>query len=181
MQKRHQPKHIYLNDYLYFLTAHTYLNQYQMKGEFEKKKIMNKIEDFFQVFNFKLYAWVVLDNHYHILFKTAKGLDLPKAMGKIHGVFSYEMNKTENQPRRKIWQNYWDWCIRSEKDFWTHFNYIHHNPIKHKYVQKMENYNFSSFNHWVNKKGMGWVMSIFEQYPIVDFTIDHDDFMDDQY
>jgi REP element-mobilizing transposase RayT len=76
-----------------------------MKGEFEKNKIFNNIEEFFKLFNFKLYAWVILDNHYHILFKTAKGSDLPKAIGKIHGGFSYEMNKAENRSGRKIWQN----------------------------------------------------------------------------
>ena len=45
----------------------------------------------------------------------------------------------------------------------------------------MEDYKFSSYNHWVNKKGLEWMMSVFEQYPIVDFTIDYDDFVGDRY
>lgn len=48
MQKRHQPYHIYLDDYLYFITSHTYLDRYQMIGEFEKNKILTKIKDFFK-------------------------------------------------------------------------------------------------------------------------------------
>ena len=39
----------------------------------------------------------------------------------------------------------------------------------------MEDYTFSSFNYWVSNKGMNWIMSVFEQYPIVDFSIHHDD------
>jgi len=174
--KRHQPIHFYLDDFLYFFTAHTYLDRYQMTTEFEKLKILDKIKDFLKSFNFTIYAWIVLDNHYHLLFKSYKGRDLPTVFGKIHAGYSYEINALQNCRGRKIWQNYWDWCIRSEKDFWTHFNYIHHNCVKHKYTKKMEEYSFSSYQHWVNKKGLEWMMSVFEQYPIKDFTVDHDDF-----
>ena len=72
---------------------------------------------------------------------------------------------------RKIWQNYWDYCVRLEKDFWKHFNYIHHNPVKHGYVQKMEEYEFSSHGDWIKKRGEDWMMSIFREHPIIDFTI----------
>jgi hypothetical protein len=47
--------------------------------------------------------------------------------------------------------------------------------VKHQYSLKMEDYTFSSFNYWVSNKGMNWIMSVFEQYPIVDFSIHHDD------
>ncbi|MEO0190583.1 MAG: hypothetical protein ABIL18_06340 [candidate division WOR-3 bacterium] len=128
-----------------------------------------------QKFLYKLYAWVILDNHYHLLCKSYKGNDLPTIISKIHAGFSYEVNKLEDKPGRKIWQNYWDKCIRSEKDLWMHFNYIHQNPIKHKYVDKMENYEFSSFNYWKKKKGIEWLETMFRDYPIIDFTIGCDD------
>ena len=110
--KRHQPHHLYVDDQLYFVTAHTYLNRYKLKNDFERQKIQDKILSFIKCYNYELYAWVILDNHYHVLFKTRRGKDLPKLFGKIHGGYSYEMNKQENCKGRKIWQNYWDWCIR---------------------------------------------------------------------
>jgi len=176
LKKRHHPIHIYLDDQLYFLTAHTYRNQYQLQEKFHKERLLDKIKEFLHDFNFSLYAWVILSSHYHIQFKTSKGKALAKVIGKIHTSYSFEMNKLDNKRGRKIWQNYWDWCIRSEKDFWTHFNYIHHNPLKHGYVQKMEDYEFSSYRHWLNKKGDEWMKSVFEQYPVIDFTIEHDEF-----
>ena len=174
--KRHQPVHLYFDDQIYFLTAHTYLNQYRMKADLEKQKILHKIKNFLHEFDYQFYAWVILENHYHVLFKSQKGKDLSKIFGKIHGGYSFEMNQLQNCRGRKIWQNYWDWCIRSKKDFWTHFNYIHHNPVKHGYVNKMEDYRFSSYNYWSRRKGYDWMTSVLEQYPIIDFTIEHDEF-----
>ena len=177
--KRHTPIHFYLDDYLYFINAHTYLDRYQMTTEFEKQKLLDKIKEFLKAFNFILYAWIILDNHYHLLFKTRIGRDLSKVFGKIHGGYSYEINEIQNCRGRKIWQNYWDWCIRSEKDFYTHFNYIHYNCIKHDYTRKIKDYKFSSYQYWVKRKGLEWMMSVFKQYPIIDFSIENDDFDDD--
>ena len=176
MTKRHQPFHLYLDDQVYFVTAHTYLNKFSLNASSKKEKLLKKIKIFLRQFDFNLYAWVILDNHYHILFKVYKGKDLPKVLNKIHGGYSYEINKIDNCRGRKIWQNYWDFCIRSEEDFWRHFNYIHHNPVKHRYVQKMEEYKFSSYGYWIRKKGYDWMMSIFREHPIIDFTIVQDDF-----
>lgn len=174
--KRHQPVHLYLDNQIYFVTAHTYGSGHYLWTVFHKAKLLQKINELMDTFHYQLFAWVILANHYHILFKTKLAKDLPKLFGKLHSGVSYEMNREEGKPGRKIWQNYWDWCIRSEKDYWTHFNYLHHNPIKHGAVTRMEDYEFSSFNYWVNRKGFDWVMSVFEQHPILDFSVDHDDY-----
>lgn len=39
----------------------------------------------------------------------------------------------------------------------------------------MEDYEFSSFSYYVNTKGYEWVMSVFEKYPVIDYTIDGGD------
>ena len=98
-------------------------------------------------------------------------------MHNINANISRRINHSDNQKGRKIFQNYWDRCIRDEKDFYQHFNYTHHNPIKHKYIgtqQKCCEYKFCSYKQWADKKGEEWLDSCFETYPIVDFTIEAD-------
>ena len=174
MIKRHQPLHLYIENQLYFLTAHTYKNQYLLKDNPHKQHLLNKIKEFFDVYNYLLYAWVILDTHYHLLFKSSDKATLGEVTGKIHSGYSFERNRQENSHGRKIWQNYWDWCIRSEKDFWVHFNYIHHNPVKHGYIKEVGDYQFSSYAHWLNRKGEDWIYSVFETHPVIDFTMDYD-------
>jgi len=167
---RHQPLHLYLDNQIFFLTAHTYSGRNILTSSQIKRNLLEKISSVFSLFQFELYAWVVLVNHYHLLFKTKRGAELAKCFGRIHGGFSFDTNHAENRRGRKIWQNYWDRCIRSEKDFWIHMNYIHHNPVKHGQTTRMVDYEFSSYKYWLEKKGEDWMASIFQQYPIVDFS-----------
>lgn len=118
----------------------------------------------------KLYGWVLLDNHYHLLFWIKQGIDLPKFFQNLHSNSSRLLNVSDKAVGRKIWHQYQDHGIRDERDFYTHLNYIHHNPVEHKYVKKMEDYKFSSYSDYLLKYGQEWVNSCFEQYPIIDFT-----------
>ena len=51
---------------------------------------------------------------------------------------------------RGIWQRrYWEHTLRDEGDVGRHCDYIHYNPVKHGYVQSVENWPFSSFRKFV--------------------------------
>jgi putative transposase len=41
--------------------------------------------------------------------------------------------------------------IRDERDFETHVDYIHWNPVKHGLVKNPEEWERSSFKEWVEK------------------------------
>jgi putative transposase len=66
--------------------------------------------------------------------------------------------------------------MRSEKDYWVRFNYIHHNPVKHGYVSQMADWAFSSYCYYHERKGEEWLADTFSQYPIVDFSDPRDGF-----
>ncbi|MCK5413092.1 MAG: transposase [Candidatus Pacebacteria bacterium] len=129
--KIHHPPHIYQDDSIYFVTARTYQKEKIFNTDQKKKILFKNLWNEFSKIDYRLYAWVILDNHYHIEFKTRLGRNLSKAINLIHGRTAFEINKIDNKKGRKIFQNYLDYCIRHEKDFYRHFNYIHHNPVKH--------------------------------------------------
>lgn len=125
-------------------------------------------------FKVTIYAWVILSNHYHLLFQFKEKENLGQFIGFVNGGSSFALNSLENKKGRQIWWNYWDNCIRNEETFYKRFNYIHHNPVKHSYVRKHEDYRLSSYAHHLRKLGREYMESVFAQYPIVDFT-DKDD------
>lgn len=179
----HHPPHILKDNSIYFITARTvsdfrqdstikYFNTDQKKNIFYS--VLKEAKNRFKI---ALYAWVLLDNHYHMLLKIKNSHNLSKFIQNLHTNSARLLNLLDKKPNRKIWYQYWDHCIRSEKDFYQHFNYIHNNPIKHKKVKDLEelpNYEFSSFGTWLNKKGKEWIYSCFEKYPIIDFTTNDD-------
>ena len=51
---------------------------------------------------------------------------------------------------RGIWQRrFWEHTIRDDGDFTRHMDYIHFNPVKHSYVQRVQHRPFSSFHRRV--------------------------------
>lgn len=170
MQYKNRPPHIYLDDTYYFLTSRTLGRKPFFNTDSKKKILLDVIREAIRRYGCNLIAWVVLSNHYHLLLKIKEGKQLPDLLRNIHANSSRLLNKSENLQGRAIWWNYWDHGIRDEADFWKHFNYINHNPVKHGYVKEMSDYKFSSYNYWLKKKGQDWIDSCFELYPIVDFT-----------
>lgn len=172
--KPHYPPHYYLDNKIYFITART-IDKKRILNTNEKKNILKKtIISASEKFNVDFYAWTILDNHYHLLVNILKGNIIPELMKAINGKSAFLLNRLDKIKKRKIWFNYWDTCIRTEKDFWMRFNYIHHNSVKHSYTKKMDDYAFSSYNQWIAKEGVEWMSNTFEKYPIIDFTLDGD-------
>ena len=158
-----------------FCSVHTYYNIPILRSVKRKSELRQKLRDITLERYCEIIAWVILDNHYHFLMRTDKGKDIQTIFKTIHGTTSFEWNREDNKRGRKIWHNYWDYCIRSEKEYWTRFNYIHYNPVKHRCVKRMEDYEFSSFSYYASSKGYEWLMSAFEKYPAVDYTVEGDE------
>ncbi|MFH0952679.1 MAG: transposase [Patescibacteria group bacterium] len=165
-----RPPHIYIDNYIYFLTARTIKGVKYFNGDYGKQLLLNVINTAIKMFNCKLSAWVILSNHYHLLMKVKSGKNLPCLVGNIHANSSRLLNQEDKSLGRKIWWNYWDKCVETEKSYFTHLNYIHHNPVKHGYAKRMEDYEFSSYKYYQQKQGKVWLDSCFEIYPIIDFT-----------
>jgi putative transposase len=51
---------------------------------------------------------------------------------------------------RGVWQRrYWEHLVRDENDYRRHMDYIHYNPVKHGYVQRVSEWPYSSFTRLV--------------------------------
>ncbi len=173
----HRPPHLFLNNADYFISCRTFKRQHFFNSNDEMKVLKNRIDLTVSKYKVKLFAWVILSNHYHVLLEIKDGSDLAKIINFINGGSSYDLNKLENKSERKIWSNYWDYCVRDERDFWTHFNYIHQNPIKHGLVKDLEglkNYEYSSYGWWLKQKGEEWLSDCFMNYPVKDFITGDD-------
>jgi len=202
MLKDHHPPHLYFKNQTYFLTGRTYQKNCYFNTDERKEILKSILAKSIKRFDIKIYAWVILNNHYHLLFDIkrkfpssqfanpkenklrnneiseanfAPKYQLVEFIRKIHKDSSRIINKLDSTPARKIWYQYWDHCIRDEEDFYKHFNYVHNNPIKHKKVKNIDKlylYKYSSFNNWLKKKGSKWINYCFNDYPILDYSKD---------
>ncbi|NJN79903.1 MAG: transposase [Anaerolineales bacterium] len=168
----HRPPHLYLDNAWYFITASA-LNKNKILTTPEHLTIWSvSFKELVLEFKIKLIAWVILANHYHLLLMPNTSNDIGNFMKRLNGSTSYKLNKIDNQQGRTIWYSYWDTCIRSEKDFWTRFNYIHYNPVKHGYVDNPEDWEFSSYRFYLRGNGQTWLNETTNNFPIYDLFDD---------
>ncbi len=267
----HRPLHINQQERPYFITGRTYLGLPYFETSKAKEAFLQAVRLAAKNYNLNIDAWVILDNHYHLLFRppgsgmpeelpcnvqarhsifdggvTPSGVTRPfsigKVMGTIHGKSSSllkeitrkrvipeggrsdtfmcyhdwweakywkeikrenidlygrrsvlaEKKRSEEFKRllkegtpqeladfvcrlNRVWYQYIDHVIRDERDYFTHFNYIHQNPVKHGYAEKLTDYQFSSIHKWMESAGKGWLADCFRDHPVVDFEPDMGD------
>jgi len=173
--KNHHPPHIFLDDTWYIVTAAILNHAPLLSDRYAKALARDRLRELVPEFGLTLLAWVILDNHYHVIFKAQRGAALSRFFGRLHGSTSRQINQRDGTAGRQVWHNYWDTCIRREADLWTRFNYVHNNPVKHGYVQDLRDWEFSSYHHYKRLKGEEWLADCWRRYPVIDF-IEGDDF-----
>jgi putative transposase len=116
-----------------------------------------------------IYAWCILPNHYHLLVSTDRLKELLRLIGRLHGRTSFIWNGNDNQRGRQVWFNCFERLIRSERHFWASVNYVHHNPVHHGYVQKWQDWPWSSAAEFVAQHGREYALALWEEYPLLDY------------
>jgi len=129
--------------------------------------LIDEIDQLKQVVNavkkrhpFKLDALVLLPDHLHAIWTLPNNdRDYAKRWMLIKAGFSRRISKSEkiNKSRQKkgergIWQRrYCEHLIRDDDDYEKHVNYIHHNPVKHDYVDKAIDWPYSTIHKYIAK------------------------------
>jgi len=142
--KEFHPPHIYQNETFYFVTGRVVESRLLFNSSNKKELFLKVLKISLEKFSIGLFAFVINDSHYHLLVKIINAQTLSCFVQNLHENSARLLNKTDGQPGRQVWYQYWDRCIRSEKDFWVRFNYIHHNPVRKEYVNRPEDWRWSS-------------------------------------
>jgi putative transposase len=169
---QHRPPHLYMDNAWYFVTASTLDKAHILVTDEHLNLWVNTFNELVLQFQIKLIAWVVLSNHYHLLFMPNKADELGGFLKRLNGSTSRKLNLLDNKQGRTVWYSYWDRCMRNEHDFWTRFNYINYNPVKHGYVINPEDWGFSSYRFYVRNDENKWLSEKLNNFPITDLFDD---------
>jgi putative transposase len=116
-----------------------------------------------------IHAWCILPNHYHVVVTTERIKELRHGLGLFHGRSSFAWNREDGQRGRKVWYNCFERPIKSERHFWATLNYVHHNPVHHGYVQRWQEWPWSSAPVFLENFGRERAHAIWQDYPVLDY------------
>lgn len=166
--KIHRPPHRFDERNLYFLTASTFQQKPFLSTDHKKAILTSIIAHKARQFSMSIIAYSIMDSHYHILFSTQNDRAIPRFIKSIHNRCSFILNRQEKKPGRQVWYSYWVTTIDKENDFWGHFNHIHQSPVNHDLAPEEQDYRFSSYGTWLERKGPQWMRDLFESFPSID-------------
>ena len=104
-------------------------------------------------------AIVIMPNHLHTIWTLpVDDSDFSTRWGLIKAGFSRSLASSEcvsksrlSKGERGIWQRrFWEHLIIDDDDYQHHVDYIHYNPVKHGFVEKVVDWPYSSFHRYVN-------------------------------
>ena len=148
-------KRIFLDGYSYYLTIVTHNrnpilvdNIALLRESFSVSKMKYK---------YRIDAIVILPDHIHMIITPEISTDYPKIIRAIKYYFSKncdekyyadieQSNSRAKRGSKPIWQKrFYEHTIRGEKDLANCLHYIYNNPVKHKYVERLEDWKYSSY------------------------------------
>jgi putative transposase len=117
----------------------------------------------------RISAWCVLPNHYHALVHTSGLKHVLAVLGKLHGRTWFQWNGDDMQRGRKVWFNCAETVMKSDRHYLATLNYVHHNPVRHGYVPKWQDWPFSSGASYIESVGREKASIDWKNFPIDDY------------
>ena len=130
---------------------------------YRKKKDYSKFLEYIlkakAKYNIKLYAYVLMPNHYHLLIQTLE-VNLSRVMHYVNGVYTTYFNKVNNHVGHLFQGRFKSIIIEADSYFKELSRYIHLNPVRAGMVEKPEEYMWSSYDEYLNKREEGYIDKI---------------------
>ena len=163
MHKNYQ-KRFYNPNHIYFITTNVKSGFPFFKDDQICNILINTIKINKNIKEFKLFGFVIITNHTHLLINATITNNISEVMRSIKTNSSREINRylkyNEGRvarpdlherfdiPRFKWQERFYDHVIRNDNDYYNHIEYIYQNPLKHLRMENYEDFKYSSCKFW---------------------------------
>ncbi len=109
------------------------------------------LEEVHEMFRAEIYAYCLMDNHYHLLLSTPDA-NLSRIMRHLNGVYTQRFNYLENSDGSLFRGRYKAILVDADNYLLTVSRYIHLNPVDAGIVKNVVQYQWSSYPAYIGKK-----------------------------
>jgi putative transposase len=116
-----------------------------LRSDSEKEIFLGTLADYKERFAFKLYGFVLMDNHFHMILETGQLNHVSRVMHAFLLSFGNKYRKM-NHCSGHLWQHrFQSRLLENEGYVLECLEYIHNNPVKSGLVERAEDYSWSSY------------------------------------
>ncbi len=146
------------------------INKQQIfEDEEDSEKFLWVLKETKAVSEYRLFAYCLMGNHIHLLIKEEKE-PLEQIFKRIGGKFVYWYNIKYQRVGHLFQDRFKSEPVEDDSYFFTVLRYIHQNPTKAGLCENIEDYKFSSYSEYTDRK---WIVDtdyILEMMPLDEFA-----------
>lgn len=126
------------------------INQQQIFEDTEDQlKFLSILQEYKEISGFQIFAYCFMSNHIHILLKEEQE-ELQQIMKRIAGKYVYWYNGKYKRVGHLFQDRFKSEPVQDEKYLLMVLRYIHQNPVKSNLVKHVAEYDFSSYQEYIN-------------------------------
>ncbi len=138
-------------DAVYHITARGNRKENIFYSDEDRKTFLNKMNETFEKFSFRCYAYCLMDNHYHLFLKTPHA-NLPDGMHQLNATYA-NWFRTKYKLAGPVFRGRYKSILVDEDSYaLTLSAYIHLNPVRAGLVKFPGEYMWSSFLDYLGKR-----------------------------
>jgi putative transposase len=143
----------HLADHSVFITAVCQKRLPVLAPDAEKERLLAAMREVKSEMPFRLLAYVILDDHFHWIIRPEAKSDFSRILQSIKLRYTHRHKRAHGiNQSLTLWQRrFWDHVIRDQDDLHRYMDYVHYNPVKHRYAVAPSAYPWSSFAVHVEK------------------------------
>lgn len=137
--------------------------EWVFKGDRFKSLYKERMDKVIESSEIELYAWCLMDNHVHIILKGEKD-EISKGLKAINSYYAQRYNCFNKRVGHALQDRYKSEAVETDGYFKGVIRYVHQNPLKAKMVKNIADYEWSSYNEYLNGMAANNTINILEAY-----------------
>lgn len=138
---------------------------YIFQDSIAKKFFINQLKEYNKKLDYNILAYVIMDNHYHLLIQTFKD-PIGEIMFNINNVTGKFIRDYLNRNGHVFQGRYNSKLVQTNEYFLWLIRYIHRNPVRAKICDKVQDYSWSSHRFYLkgysNFINVNFPLSVFD-------------------
>jgi len=145
-----RPQRVYIEEVLYYVTSRGGHGQEIFTHPSDYKAYIDLIAKYKQQFGFKLFAYVLLPTHLHMLIEVRNNITISNILHNINSLYTKTFNGRYGKKGHLFHERFK--AVLAEKEFYLLplIRHIHLNPQRVKPVDDLRDYPYSSYSQFID-------------------------------
>ncbi len=113
-------------------------------GDEDRRRFLDALGDMAQRFEIEVFAYVLMDNHYHLLLRTLRA-NLSRAMQWLGVTYTNRFNARHSRSGHLFQGRFKNMLVQNDAYLLQLSYYIHRNPLRAKMVERLADHHWSSY------------------------------------